>query len=818
MLRGFLLRDSSFESRAALFSELVVDLEGGSLDLNEATTRLRIIDVLLFEALGWQRRHCVTEDSLDGAYTDYSLGTPAIQLIVEAKREGTYFQLPATAGPIVVGLQSLTKRNDSLSKAIIQAKSYCVERGVRLAVVTNGHQLVAFLGSRDDGTPPLAGRAIVFRSLQEMEDRFIDLWNWLSADGVATGNLYSLLRTESRPLPPEKLSQRLWVYPGVRSRNELQIELDILGELFLQDIVRGKEIEDDFLRECYCSSGTLSQYALVTRDILRTRYHETVSRNQNQVLGATSNSGIAPELWDAVVTQGISRRPIVLLGDVGVGKTTFIRHLVRVDARQELEKSIVFYVDFGSQPALRRDLEPFVVEAFARQLLDSGLDIHSDDFVRAVYNGELNRLSNGIYGSLKERDPERYLDEEIKLLAALTSQLESHLRRSLQHLRGSHNRNAVVFFDNIDQRDVEFQDSVYLIAQSFSETWSLTTFVSLRPETFNTSRRSGSLTAYQPRVFTISPPHIDQVVRKRLVFARSALNTGRISLSAEGITLDSSVLRDYIDVLIHSLQKNAALCECLDNVSRGNVRRALDLLTSFVGSGHVDTTKILGIWRDTHSYVIPLHEFLRAIIYGGAQHYDPNSSPIVNAFDISSPNVREHFAMPIILNLLDRSSQHGGIEYGYVLLSTVYEHCQSCGFSVEEIDFVLERAVGGELIESSVGAASNRPAGAERVRLSQSGAYLLRRLLGMFVYYDGVVVDTPIVSDEARPKIGEARTIIERLERAELFISYLEDGFGALANLPTGFDFSTYSGQARKDISEIRVRVDRLSLRGVRHS
>jgi hypothetical protein len=134
----------------------------------------------------------------------------------------------------------------------------------------------------------------------------------------------------------------------------------------------------------------------------------------------------------------------------------------------------------------------------------------------SVYNGELNQLAKGIYGSFRTSDPNRFMEKEIEKPEELTTKLETHLRRSLEHLRATQGRNAVVFFDNIDQREVEFQDAVYLVAQSMSENWGLTTFVSLRPETFNASRRSGSLAAYQSRVFTISPPKIDEVVTRRL--------------------------------------------------------------------------------------------------------------------------------------------------------------------------------------------------------------------------------------------------------------------------------------------------------------
>jgi len=40
---------------------------------NEATTRLQLINRLLFECLGWDVENCKAEERLDGKYTDYSL-------------------------------------------------------------------------------------------------------------------------------------------------------------------------------------------------------------------------------------------------------------------------------------------------------------------------------------------------------------------------------------------------------------------------------------------------------------------------------------------------------------------------------------------------------------------------------------------------------------------------------------------------------------------------------------------------------------------------------------------------------------------------
>jgi hypothetical protein len=53
-----------------------------------------LIDELLVGALGSPKGQVVAEGSDGGTYADYLLGRPATRLIVEAKREGIYFELP----------------------------------------------------------------------------------------------------------------------------------------------------------------------------------------------------------------------------------------------------------------------------------------------------------------------------------------------------------------------------------------------------------------------------------------------------------------------------------------------------------------------------------------------------------------------------------------------------------------------------------------------------------------------------------------------------------------------------------------------------
>jgi hypothetical protein len=242
-----------------------------SANRNEATTRLHLIDELLLGVLAWPKEHVTAEVRFDREYTDYSAGTTATQLIVEAKREGAYFELPSGVTCGTMKLSTLTDASKGIRSAVDQALDYCLTRGVPFAVVCNGHQLVGFLASRQDRTPPRHGRALVFDSLSQMLRQFQLLWDNLSPTAVDRLNLQRTLGDTGVESPPEKLSARIPGYPGYWARNKISSELKTLGDLVLQDLIMGPQLEQEFLAQCYPSSHALSEYALVSREILEAR-------------------------------------------------------------------------------------------------------------------------------------------------------------------------------------------------------------------------------------------------------------------------------------------------------------------------------------------------------------------------------------------------------------------------------------------------------------------------------------------------------------------------------------------------------------------
>ena len=295
-------------------------------DFNEAQTRFHVIDRVLFECLGWCRETEVEiENSENQKFTDYELGKPNRLAILEAKREGIQFEIPAgTAKRLVTDLRSITRVSGEAEKAITQVQAYCSQRGTPVAIVSNGKQFIAFLGSRLDGVNVLDGKALVFDSLQSLKDNFDRAWQMLSAEGIKEKRINRFLTTGEEQ-PPSKLSSRLAHYPKARYPSDIQSTLRYLSDLFLQDAMQSLEIEYKFFEECYCESGALSQYALLSKNILEARYASLFNESEPHPHLARVKSKKKDNFTPEILAEAISKRPIVLLGDVGVGKTSFIK-------------------------------------------------------------------------------------------------------------------------------------------------------------------------------------------------------------------------------------------------------------------------------------------------------------------------------------------------------------------------------------------------------------------------------------------------------------------------------------------------------------
>src|SRR5689334_1051700 len=99
---------------------------------SEADTRSKLIDGILFDVLGWVEAEVTREEYVKPGFMDYSIrvrNRPFI--VIEAKREGESFVLPAgiTHRSLKIGGALLSEQ--SVRDAVTQVRQYCDDAGVR---------------------------------------------------------------------------------------------------------------------------------------------------------------------------------------------------------------------------------------------------------------------------------------------------------------------------------------------------------------------------------------------------------------------------------------------------------------------------------------------------------------------------------------------------------------------------------------------------------------------------------------------------------------------------------------------------------------
>jgi GTPase SAR1 family protein len=802
------------------FSTLKQEMAKESLDLNEADTRHRFIDVLIHQCLAWDRKDIQLERRANGEYTDYELGSPP-EIVIEAKRAGITFEIPAEgARTIVRSIKSLASASREFKAAFEQAKTYCGQRSIQIGAIANSAQLVIFIGVRTDGKPVEDGKCLVFSGLDQIETNFVRLWQALSPDASHRRLLLKELVSDAPSGVPVKLSSYIPGYPSFRYPSESQQSLRTLSDLLIEDAPNTPEVRKRFLEECYCENGALAKESLLGKSILSARYAAMFNPSgpgptlQSVRRGPQDRFGLSAE----AVAEALGRRPIVIIGDVGVGKTSFIRNLIYVKAADEMRDAIFLYIDLGSQANLGQDIHDFLIRDIGRQLLDEhGVDLQDDSFVRGVYHGELTRFERGIYGRLKESAPDQYLVQQIRLLEELTNNTTEHLQKSIQHLSKGRKKQVVICIDNADQRDLHDQQKAFLAAQEFAAVWQALVLVSIRPRTYFASKSAGSISAYPQRILTISPPRIDLVLERRLKFSLD-LAEGKVPLDhLAGITIRLNSIAFFLRALLYSLRNNRELSELLSNITGGNIREVLELIKGFIGSANVDSDKIIDIMaRGDGKYVIPLHEFSKQALLGEYSHYHAKSSMAYNLFDLRYPDEREHFLSPFLVSFLISDSS-GKTAEGFVQTADIIREMQLYGYVPDQVEHALRRLTNKKLIETTEritfdeglqGLVGDMP---RAFRVTTIGYYHVMRWAPSFAYLDAMVFDTPIFDEVLKKEISvhlNSFDIRHRYARAVAFDRYLLDVWNLLENHPVYFDWPTVRRSAEVSFASVKRAIE----------
>lgn len=741
-------------------------------EVSEADTRVKVIDAVLVDVLGWPEEKIAREKYVpERGYIDYTLFVRDRRYIaIEAKREGSAFKFPGAGKHRFLKLSGPLLSEAAIKEAILQVRDYCSEQGIRFAVATNGYSWIVFRAIRED-MPWREGQAIAFPSLEHIREHFTDFWNLLAYESVSSGSLDTEFGSQLRiQRKLHRVTGVLWNADLPLQRNRLHLQLHPLITAVFEDIADQAQIE--VLQSCYVHSKSLQIVAEDLGIVITDELPKFLERE-----GAVPIR-VGPEdagEFGTVISTEIIGKPgylCLLLGGIGSGKTTFLRRYQRTVGKAILEKkSVWFSVDFLRAPLDPQELEPFVWRNVLSQLrarYDSEkLEVRQN--LKNIYKPEIRALEETALRHVR-RHTNEYEEALSPYLEKWQSDTSNYVPRLLSVVHAHKNVKPVLFIDNVDQLSSAYQAQIFLLAQRITQRIGSITIIALREESYYAASVQRTFTASTNHKFHIASPRFLQLIRNRIDYSRKLLKAPETQALAvpEQVASSSDDISDFLTIAEESiLEGSKQIVYFVDALCFGNMRLALQMFTTFLASGVTDVGKMLHIYRRDGRYVIAFHEFVKSIILGDRKYYKENASPILNVFDCGMEKNSSHFTALRLLRFLVRCrGQNTSEGRGYFDIGRAAAAFEDVFDNTEDFAKTLDRLVQRQLVEVNTRSIESA-SGASHVRVTSAGWYYHKRLAQAFVYLDLVLQDTPLNDLDLAKHLRDSVYKVDNLNDAE---------------------------------------------------
>jgi len=682
--------------------------------------------------------------------------------------------------------------DEAVKKAILQVRQYCDDQGIKFAIATNGYSWIIFRAIRDD-MPWKEGRTRVFPSPTYIFEHFVEFWNLLSYVAICEGSLdseFGRITAASRKLL--RVIDRLFNADLPLKKNRLNPPLLPLTKYIFEDIAAQDDL--DLFRSCYVHTGSLI--------IVATDLNVTITDAMPNALTAEGGKQLTQSEDDAgefgtEVENAVRERNgelYLLLGGIGSGKTTFLKRYEKLLANDLLEKNTYnFHLDFLQAPPDRQEAERYIWRSLLEILRDKydSEQIEERGHLKSIFKDRLNNLERTVLHGIRknkeacEKVISRYLhdwQENVEEYVPKLLRLGSVLKR----------RAIVLFIDNVDQLDPEYQAQLFLLAQRITRLAGCITVIALREESYYRPSIQHAFTAYTSHKFHIASPQFRKMIGNRIEYAIRALeenNEKIIKTVLKSRTFDARDICEFLRIVQFSVfEWSRLISRFIECICFGDMRLALQMFTTFLTSGATDVDKMLNIYRRDGGYNVAFHEFLKSVMLQERAYYKEDQSPILNIFNCTSEKNASHFtALRVLALLLERRSESSPEGRGYVELSRMVGFFGEMFDNIRDLSVTLDRLVNRQVIEVNT-RSTITVTGASHVRVTAAGWYYMRYLSKTFAYLDLILQDTPLnnedlerflrqsvydVSNLSDPEREKFERMQVRFNRTQLFLDYL---------------------------------------------
>ncbi len=761
-------------------------------NLNEADTRHQIIDEVLHGVLSWPKALTGVESYIDPGYSDYYLARPdeSLLLIIEAKKEGAFFELPDAEPSNFESRRVMVKTlmtDPVIEKAITQVHTYCVNRGCPFAAITNGHTWIffrTFLSNQDWRNL----NAFVVPSLKYFCERFSEATNSLGYKAIAeNGSLISLLGNRS-------IEHREAFYPkdGINAyetsiyQNRYAQQLRPVMERYFQQL---DERDSEFMKMCYVTDASDSTAFKSARARLLDAITPYFQQYPIRQIDGTEDGGSFSSRLQKSIREGRGTDVVVLFGGKGVGKSTFLRRLLFYKVPQVLKKhSIASIIDLINAPDIKEQLYAHIWNQLLSDLDKSGLLLQDRPALLELFSDKFELAQKQDLYGLAEGS-ESYNVQLNKLVQVWLNDNKYCAKKLAEYWARQHRR-IIIVIDNTDQFSSQSQDFCFEVAHEISKELGCLSIISMREERFYASNIKGTLDAFHNSGFHISAPMPNEVFRRRLQYVTKRLSTasGRLDLLGEYTPDETAerILKLFRIFCNEFSQSRSHLASFLTACAHGNIRIALQMFQEFVLSRYTNVTEMTSV---EDFWTIIIHQVLKPIMIPYRFFYDESESKVPNIYQVRARTNGSHFTA---LRILKRLAIGDPTNRPYIAVPTLATEFSQKFNMKEDMELNLDILLRYRLVEANNKIDEYTPQ-VDNVRITNYGTYLLTEMSRFFTYIELISTDCAIYDQQTanslialsnqefmlweaglEDRTRRVRRVEKRLQKAEIFLNYLK--------------------------------------------
>jgi hypothetical protein len=742
----------------AVFDDLIIQwmpaLE--SID-NEADTRFKLIDKILCDVLGWSSLGDFNLERYgDSGFADYVLsGGGRDRMVVEAKRVGAALVGTQAKSTQYLGAQSAALKN--AKDGLKQAQQYCVDSGTTFAVLSSGIEWIAFWAVREQGIKPFEGKVIVFPTLEAISQDFARFWDLFSKQAVLDES-YKILIREAEGL---KIQSTEILKPVLKSgeskflpKSQLALDLDRIFKEFFSSMAGHDDPE--MLAHCFVESKESKEADVNLKKIADT----LLSRLEK--MSSEEGEQLQRRLQEAVVSK--RGEFVLIIGNKGAGKTTFVDRFFRLVLPPPLKEScVVIRADVGDSPgdvnSIVSWLDQKLLQELEKVLFDNG--VAKNEQLQGIFYSEYCRWKDGPHKVLYATNKTAFKIKFGEYLENLRSgNVHAYIEQLLKDVVDNRKKMPCLVFDNTDHFSEAFQETVFQYAQSLFRSAFSFVICPITDRTIWELSKHGPLQSYDTTSFYLPVPAMKSVLEKRVNFIRKKLSDGEKGSSGEyfigrGIRLSVQDIDAFAACIEEIFVANDGISRVIGGLTNYDTRRSLQLTQKIVTSPHIRIDSLVGLYMTDGRLPLSQRSLNTAILCGEANHYSRDANNFVlNLFEVQGDDITSPLLEASILKFFnDVDGQGGGdVQDSHASVEDVLGYFNSMGISQATVKRHLQH-LAASLLLSAYDTSEEQIREDSRLRITPSGKIHCEWILGNSSYLTETALTTPLRSGQARDEL-----------------------------------------------------------------